>query len=153
MRWLDHRVPPPVVALLIGYGMWWLARVSARVPMDRSARVVIGVVLAVIGVSLAVAGWLTFRRAKTTIDPHKPEEASALVTGGIYRYTRNPMYLGLAFALLGWTVYLAAPWTLIGVPVLVSFITRFQIVPEERALGRKFGPGFEAYRREVRRWL
>lgn len=75
------------------------------------------------------------------------------MVGGVYRATRNPMYVGLALLLLAWTVYLGAPLALLGVAAFVAYITRFQIVPEERVLAQKFGPEFGAYRSRVRRWL
>ena len=83
----------------------------------------------------------------------EPERASSLVVEGVYGRTRNPMYLGLALTLVGWAVYLAAPWALIGPALFVALITRIQIVPEERALSEKFGSEFAAYRQAVRRWF
>ena len=83
----------------------------------------------------------------------KPETASSIVTVGIYRFTRNPMYLGLAFALAGWAIYLANLAALLIVPIFVAYMTQFQIKPEERALLAKFGADFAAYMAAVRRWL
>jgi len=85
--------------------------------------------------------------------PLEPEAATSLVTGGIYRYTRNPMYVGFAALLLGWAVYLAVPWVLLGPVAFILFITRFQIIPEERALSSKFGRQYGEYQERVRRWL
>jgi len=79
--------------------------------------------------------------------------ATALVTSAAYHHTRNPMYLGLVAFLLAWAVYLAVPWTLIGPLAFVLFITRFQIIPEERVLLQKFGDAYKAYQRQVRRWI
>lgn len=100
-----------------------------------------------------LSGVMAFRRARTTVNPLNPEAATALVIVGVYRYTRNPMYVGLATMLVGWAVYLAAPLALLGPPIFVLFIARFQIVPEERALAEKFGREFADYRKKVRRWL
>lgn len=153
MRWLEHRIPPPIVALLIGFGMWALARVSARVSIEAGVRAVIVIALAGMGLALGVAGWTAFRRAETTVNAMKPETVSSLVIEGVYRHTRNPMYLGLVLLLVAWAVHLAAPGALLGPVLFVVFITRFQIVPEERALSRKFGSEFETYRHAVRRWV
>jgi protein-S-isoprenylcysteine O-methyltransferase Ste14 len=76
-----------------------------------------------------------------------------MVTMGVYGRTRNPMYLGLIFVLTGWTIYLAAPWAILGPVLLVLFTTRFQIVPEERVLTAKFGSEYTDYQARVRRWL
>lgn len=106
-----------------------------------------------VGVSLDAIALLYFFRSRTTINPLKPASASALVTGGIYRFTRNPMYLGLATLLLAWATYLGSLAALAGVPLFVLYMNRFQIAPEERALEARFGAEYIAYRRRVRRWL
>jgi protein-S-isoprenylcysteine O-methyltransferase Ste14 len=83
----------------------------------------------------------------------KPETATALVCGGVYTVTRNPMYLGLLVLLIAWAVYLSSAWALLGPLAFAVYITRFQILPEERALGTLFGAEYAAYRARVRRWL
>ena len=95
----------------------------------------------------------SFRRARTTVNPLKPESASALVISGIYRHTRNPMYLGFAIILLGWCVLLGSAWAVLGVAGFVLYIGRFQIRPEERALRELFGAEFDAFCSRVRRWV
>lgn len=96
---------------------------------------------------------IRFRRANTTVNPLKPQAASSLVTAGIYRYTRNPMYLGLLFLLVAWAVLLSSPFALLGPVAFVTYISRFQIVPEERVLAALFGAEYAAYQAGVRRWL
>ena len=100
-----------------------------------------------------MSGILAFRASRTTINPLKPERSSSLVVGGIYRITRNPMYVGMAFLLLAWAVHLSAWLSFTGILAFVLYITRFQIRPEERALQRIFGEAFNAYCARVRRWL
>ena len=82
-----------------------------------------------------------------------PEKSSALVCTGIYKYSRNPMYLGMALLLLAWAIYLASVWALLGVMAYVLYITRFQIIPEERVMEKLFGQEYLAYKAKVRRWL
>lgn len=106
-----------------------------------------------VGVAFAVAGVMAFCQARTTIDPRRAAKATRLVTGGVYRITRNPMYLGMAFTLLAWGVYLGSLLPLLFMPLFLVYLTRFQIIPEEQALLRRFGGTFHAYRRKVRRWL
>ncbi|WP_210307157.1 methyltransferase family protein [Paenochrobactrum gallinarii] len=96
------------------------------------------------------------RRPSTTsspINPLRPETTSALVTTGIYRYSRNPMYVGFALFLLAFAVLLSSPGALLGVLGFVLYIDRFQILPEEQALNVLFGADFTNYCTQVRRWL
>src|SRR5262249_3498807 len=116
-------------------------------------RVGAGLALALIGLGFSVAGVTAFRRVRTTINPHKPTAASSLVSGGAYRITRNPMYLGLLLLLLQGAVFLSNPLAVLLVPVFVLYINRLQIDPEERALSSLFGNEYAAYKRSVRRWL
>lgn len=150
---LDLRIPPPLVAAACAGGAWWAARETPTLLMSLPAKLPVAVAIAAVGVLLAVVGVLTFLRARTTIHPLTPERSSALVTGGIYRWTRNPMYLGMAVVLLGWTWWIDHPAGFAGIAVFVGFITRFQIMPEERALAERFGTAFAEYRFSVRRWL
>ena len=102
---------------------------------------------------ISIAGMVAFRRAKTTVNPVKASLASSLVIRGVYRYTRNPMYVGLLLTLLAWAVFLANPLAVLWVVVYVLYITRFQIIPEERVLASLFGAEYEAYKGRVRRWI
>ena len=83
----------------------------------------------------------------------KPESASSLVVSGIYRFTRNPMYLGMLLVLSGWAIFLSNALSFLFLPAYVVYMNRFQIGPEERALAAKFPQPFADYRSEVRRWL
>lgn len=106
-----------------------------------------------VGLAIGLAGVRSFRSAGTTVNPLKPDGSSALVVNGIFRRTRNPMYLGLLLLLLGWGLYLANPFALLLVVAFPPYMNRFQIRPEERALEAAFGQAFTEYRRRVRRWL
>lgn len=153
MRWLEARIPPPLIVATIALLMWLAAPAAARLLAAPSQRLTLGLVIALLGGMTAVAGTVAFGRARTTVNPLKPEQASALVTGGIYRATRNPMYVGMALVLAGFAVWLWWWPALLGPVTFVAYITRFQILPEERALGARFGADFKIYRRRVRRWL
>ncbi len=153
MRALEHKIPPPIVAVIAGAAMWAVSRMTPSLPIDSRLRVALAGAFAGFGFCVAASGMLAFRRAKTTINPVKLQEASSIVTTGVYRRTRNPMYVGLVSLLLGWAVYLAAPWTILGPVLFVLFTTRFQIVPEERVLTSKFGREYTDYQARVRRWL
>ena len=153
MNWLEHKPPPPIVALFIGAAMWGSARISPQFQVGEGIRVVAAIIFVVFGLAVTLLGAAAFRRAQTTLNPLKPETASALVVNGVYRYTRNPMYVGFALALAGWAIYLSAPLAFFGPVLFVLFITHFQIIPEERVLSKKFGQQFEVYQQRVRRWL
>ena len=153
MRWLEHRIPPPQVGLLVAVAMWFLAGVSLRFPIAFPIRLALALVWALVGLGIAASAAAAFRRAQTTVNPLTPDAASSLVVLGIFRHTRNPMYLGLASVLIGWAIYLAAPMTLLGPLLFAAYITRFQIIPEEQALAQNFGQAFDDYRARVRRWI
>lgn len=153
MNWLDHKIPPPVVGLLVGVAMWAVAGIGPQLGLPSQLRnVLTGLVVAAAG-TFDLLGLLAFRASRTTINPLKPALTSALVTGGVYRLTRNPMYVGIALLLAAWAVWLSSLLPLAGLPVFVAYITRFQIQPEERALKKLFGEEFVAYASRVRRWL
>lgn len=151
---MDNRIPPPLVATLFGLVMWFAARHSpGALELTIEWRTGLALVVLLAGVAICLAGVLSFRHARTTVNPLKPETASALVSSGVYRYTRNPMYLGFATALIAWSIFLAWPPALLGVFGFVLYINRFQIEPEERALAKLFGREFTHYCSQVRRWL
>jgi len=153
MRILENRIPPPLVALVVGLAMWGIASTAPTVPAGDSSQLIAASAITLIGAFFCIAGVVSFRLAKTTVNPLKPEKATALVSSGIYRVSRNPMYVGFALFLLAWAVYLASLWALVGVPAYVLYINRFQIAPEERVLLALFGGEFEEYRSRVKRWL
>jgi protein-S-isoprenylcysteine O-methyltransferase Ste14 len=107
----------------------------------------------VIGRAITVAAGTRFRQARTTFDNLKPREASSLVTEGVFRISRNPMYLGSLLLLIGWALWLGTvcPWLV--PPLFVIFISVTQIIPEEQALEEIFGETYLAYRNSVRRWI
>jgi protein-S-isoprenylcysteine O-methyltransferase Ste14 len=133
--------------------MWAVAEVSPILQLPKLVHLPAAVVLGAIGVAVAIAGVVSFRRAKTTVNPLKPETSAALVSTGVYSISRNPMYLGMVLALFAWAVYLSSIWSLVGPIFFALYITRFQILPEERALDALFGAPFAEYKKRVRRWL
>jgi len=153
VRGLELKVPPPAVALVTAVLMWLVSRAAAALAFEFPAGNILAIGLAAAGIIIAVAGVLTFRRARTTLNPTKPESSSSLVSWGIYRVTRNPMYLGLLLELTGWAIFLSNWLAFVFLPVFIVYIHRFQIVPEERVLTSLFGGEFVAYQSRVRRWF
>lgn len=157
MRWLEHRIPPPVIDLA-GIGlMWWLARSFPAAQLWPLGAYPFGVGaaigLALAGGLIALAGVWEFRRARTTVNPLSPERASALVQTGIYTITRNPMYLGMLMLLIGWAAYLGNAASPVVLPLFIWVLNTLQIQPEERILRERFGEHFTRYAARVRRWV
>jgi protein-S-isoprenylcysteine O-methyltransferase Ste14 len=153
MNALELKIPPTLVALFLAFLMWLTPALAGSVAIPPGLRLGVALALLCLGVSIAVSGVAAFRHARTTLNPIKASSASVLVSSGVYRFTRNPMYLGLSLELLAWAVFLSNPLTLLFLPVYVLYINRFQITPEERALASLFGHEYSAYQGRVRRWL
>jgi protein-S-isoprenylcysteine O-methyltransferase Ste14 len=146
MSVLELKVPPPIAALFLALLMWVTPAVAGPVPIPYPERVLCAVVLVCIGQGISIAGIVAFRRARTTVNPVKASLASSLFILGVYRYTRNPMYVGLLLTLLAWAVFLANPLAVLWVVVSLLYITLFQNIPEERVLASLFGAEYEAYK-------
>ena len=153
LKSLELKIPPAAVWFLCATAMAGIARQTPSFARPFPGRIVLALGLAGLGAGLGFAGVLAFRRRRTTVNPHRPEVVSAMVAGSIYRFTRNPMYLGLLLMLLAWAAYLAHPLACAVVPLFVPYMNRFQILPEERALRAKFGKAFADYAKSVRRWM
>lgn len=153
MHSLELKIPPPVVAALIAIAMWGISLITPLLEVSTLFRVVVAITIALAGGAFSFAGIRSFRRAQTTVNPMKPETASSFVSSGIYRVTRNPMYVGLLFVLVAWAAFLSSAWALLGPLVFFLYIGRFQITPEERVLSELFSTEYPAYKTMVRRWL
>ncbi len=152
-RSLELRVPPVLVVLIVASLMAVAAQRWPAAVITAPGGVYLALLCTVLGLGLIVSGVHAFRRAATTVDPRYPERSRDLVITGIYRFTRNPMYLGMLLMLLAFSLHLGSVPALLGLPMFVLYMNRFQIQPEERALARQFGDAFRDYCRQVRRWL
>lgn len=150
---IENRIPPPIVMVVTGLAMWALSWVTPTVDIPDGIRYGLVGVLLVFGVSVDGLAFFSFRRALTTINPVAIDNASSLVTTGIYAFTRNPMYVGLTTLLVTLAVLLSNAWLLLGPLFFVLYTTRFQIIPEERVMQAKFGSAYDAYKARVRRWV
>jgi protein-S-isoprenylcysteine O-methyltransferase Ste14 len=150
---MELKIPPVALVLLIGGLMgvaaWRLPTLTFPLP----GRAFIAGGLAAAGAVVCLLGVASFRRARTTVNPMTPEASSSLVVVGVYRGTRNPMYLGFLLMLCGLACFLSNAVAAALLPVFVLYMTRFQIRPEERALEARFGADFIAYKGRVRRWI
>ena len=152
-RILQLRIPPlALVALAVGVA-WLVARGVPALRFEFPARTGSALTLALLGLACSGLGVAAFRRARTTVNPLTPDATTALVVSGIYRVTRNPMYLGFLLLLLAAIIWLGNPVALLVAPAFVLYLNRFQIGPEEIALRARFGAQFQTYAGRVRRWI
>ncbi|MCI0608986.1 MAG: isoprenylcysteine carboxylmethyltransferase family protein [Anaerolineae bacterium] len=147
----DVKIPPPILTIIfivIAYVAKWTIPIPFVVPNILRN---IGFGLIVVGFLLGIAAFLEFRKARTTVDPHG--RVSSVVTSGIYRFTRNPIYLGFLLMLIGIPLNSGTYWGLILAPVFIYFINSSVIEREEAYLEKKFGDVYTSYKSRVRRWL
>ena len=150
---LELKIPPVALVLLVAALMWLAMWTMPAFEFQLPLRKILSMSVAVVGTIVSGLGILSFRRARTTVNPMKPDSASSLVVSEIYRLTRNPMYLGFLLVLLGWAICLSNALAFFFLPAFIVYMNRFQIEPEETALALRFGPAFAAYQSRVRRWL
>lgn len=147
------KIPPPIVTAIVAAAMWLISSTTFAIAIPTMLRISLVTLFALSGAGFGFSGVRAFRQAKTTVSPTKPENASSLVISGVYRITRNPMYVGFLLMLVAWCALLAAPWAIVGPVAFFLYIGKFQIAPEERVMLQKFGADYLAYKARVRRWL
>ncbi|AWI81412.1 MAG: isoprenylcysteine carboxylmethyltransferase family protein [Betaproteobacteria bacterium HGW-Betaproteobacteria-13] len=152
MSALQLKLPPPVAAAFVALVMWLVASLPSAA-QSTPLQLLLGGPIALVGGLISATGILSFWLARTTINPMHPERSSSLVTSGVFRLSRNPMYLGLVITLAGWAIHLPLSPALLGPPAFALYIHHFQILPEERILASMFGAEYESYKAKARRWL
>lgn len=150
---LELKVPPGILVVLFALLMRWGSACAPGLAVQIPWRSAIAGMVVLAGLLLGLLAVLQFKRAKTTVNPIKPQSSSALVVSGIYGVSRNPIYLGMLLMLLGWAVWLDNLLALAVLPLFILYLNRFQIQPEERALAALFGTDFQSYCTQVRRWI
>lgn len=150
---MELKIPPPLLAFMFALIMWGISNIESLGPIESALTGPLSLMVLVMGLATNIAAVASFRSADTTINPMRPNNAARLVNGGIYRLSRNPMYLGVLLMLSSWAIWLGSPVCLAVLFFFVWYITKFQIVPEERALAELFPEPFETYRLTVRRWI
>ena len=148
---METKIPPPIVTFLFGLSIYFSRGIFQAVEIKHSFY--IGILLLILGLAVLIFAVRLFRKDKTTVNPLSPEQATKLVRDGIFKYSRNPMYLGMALILCSIAVF----FNLIGGVVMVAlfcfYITKFQIIPEERAMSNLFSQDFDKYKEATRRWI
>jgi protein-S-isoprenylcysteine O-methyltransferase Ste14 len=152
-RGLELRFPPLALTLAFAALMVAADRMAPALALVGLHARVAGTATVLIGGLICLTGVRQFRAHATTVNPLAPDRSSVLVTNGIYRHTRNPMYLGFVVVLIGLGTILGSLLALALLPLFIAYLSRFQIVPEERILSDKFGAPYRAYLEHVPRWL
>lgn len=153
MKSLELKIPPPVYALSIGLLMWLLNKYIPVTHFIESPWNKIGIAVIVVAGSFDLWSLFLFLKKRTTPNPMKPENTTGLVVNGLYKYSRNPMYVGLLIILTGYAIWLGSLTPFLVLPLFYWAITEMQIKPEERVLTDKFGEDYQTYKNSVRRWL
>jgi protein-S-isoprenylcysteine O-methyltransferase Ste14 len=153
MKNLELKVPPVAVTIIAGTAMWLVSVVLPKMRLCDTFHAAMVVIFAAIGAAFGITGLLSFSKAKTTFDPMKPDSSTSLVTSGIYSITRNPMYVGLLSILTAWCFFIESAYALLLLAAFITYMNKFQIEPEERALRSIFGDVYDGYALRVRRWL
>ncbi len=150
---MSLRIPPLAQFLVCSALGWGFFRLLPEWSLAPPLWAYAGYGFIAVGMALLAIALLAFTRARTTVNPLSPEQAETLVTTGLYRFTRNPMYLAMALILFGGALTLGSIAALAAPAIFVVAMTILQIKPEERALESRFGKAFTAYRGQTRRWL
>ncbi len=153
MQQLELRVAPALVFLIFAIGMYLLARALPTGSFDFLGREAMQWALFALAMGIGALAVLRFWREGTSLSPHHPERSRKLVTGGVYNYSRNPMYLALLLLLLAWGLYLGNAFNTLLAALFVAYMNQFQIAPEERILQQKYGAAYRRYCTLVRRWF
>lgn len=148
-------IPPPIVLLICGFLMWLTGRFTPSFDFEIPYRNILFWLIFLVGLLVLVSGLVNMIKRKTTTHPLRNSlmEATSLVSTGIFGYSRNPIYLGMAIMLVAWVIHLENWLAVLGVVIFVAFITQYQIKPEEEALEKVFGEEYVRYKAKVGRWI
>ena len=148
---LKTKIPPPVIALTFFAILYISSVLMVRFTFEGQS--IFALFIFILGLGCVFSAAIQFRKVNTTVNPLDPESASHLVVGGIFKYSRNPMYVGLFVAILAFGIYVGAWFVFILLPLFVLSINYLQIVPEEIAMHKLFGDEYISYCNSVRRWI
>ncbi len=153
MKYLELKIPPVITTIIFIGLMTLAAKLSPIVKFVFPQQELISMLISIAGIACIALAVIGFNKAKTTVNPTKPDDSSAIVSSGIYKFSRNPMYLGMLLILLGYAVNAAALSCYLLLVGFILFMNQYQIKPEERLLSAKFGNEYTNYLTQVRRWI
>jgi len=148
---MNNKIPPPIITLICGLGIYF-----SRPLFPKYNFISIDIIAAsffLLGIIMLITAVLSFKKRSTTVSPLQPEKASYLVVSGIFKYSRNPMYLGMLLILISMTIKFNFVGGILIIFAFITFITKFQIIPEETALEKLFGKEFTRYKKKTKRWI
>lgn len=153
MNWLELKIPPAVLVILFAITMWIISFMNPGAVIQIPGKEWVVGILWLAGFSLITVAAVQFISAKTTVNPMTPGLVTSIVATGIYRLSRNPMYVGFLLMLAAWGILIANVLSILLLPLFVVYLNRFQIIPEENALLAKFGNDYANYLKSVHRWV
>ena len=147
------KIPPVIVLIVFGALMYLLSIFLPVGYFEFFGRSYLMYALLVGAITIGLISLVQFFKSKTTVDPTVPEKATSLVTSGVYKISRNPMYLGMLLILLAWGLWLGNAFNVLLAAGFVLYMNKFQIVPEEEVLSKMFGVAYKQYCVLTRRWF
>ena len=148
---MKTKIPPPVVTLVSALLIFFSKELFPNYTFAYQSMLSIGVFIS--GLMILISAVSLFKKKETTVNPMSPEKASSLVVDGVFKYTRNPMYLGMSVVLLSISIQFNLIGGLLIVCLFVAYITIFQIIPEEEAMEENFGEEYLSFKKSTRRWI
>ena len=151
MMHIKTKIQPPLVALTFGFLINYTKNIYPKFEIKNE--IIFGSLMIISGLIIILSAIILFKKYQTTITPLNPSNATKLITGGIYKFSRNPMYLGLLLVLLGISIILNLTGGFFLIPLFILYLNLFQIIPEENAMVELFKDEFLEYKKKVRRWI
>ena len=148
---METKIPPPLVTLIFGLSIYFSRELFPTIEIKYSFYV--GIFLLLLGFLILISAVRLFRIDQTTVNPLSPKQATKLVTEGIFKFSRNPMYLGMACVLASLAMFFNIIGGIVFIALFSAYITKFQIVPEEKAMLDLFSEDFDQYKQTTRRWF
>tara|TARA_B100000282_G_C31569873_1_gene416130 strand:- start:187 stop:642 length:456 start_codon:yes stop_codon:yes gene_type:complete len=148
---IKTRIPPPIVAITFGFLINYTKNIFPVVEIKN--KIILGSFMIISGLIIIFSAIILLKKYKTTITPLKPFKATKLIVSGVYKYSRNPMYLGLLLVLIGVSTILNPVGGLFFILFFILYLNYFQIIPEENAMIQLFKGEFLKYKSNVRRWI
>ena len=148
---IKTKFPPPLVALTLCFLINYTKNIFPKIEIG--SKDIFGSIIIIFGISIIISAIILFKKYKTTIAPFKPSNATKLIVSGVYKFSRNPMYLGLLLVLSGISTILNPIGGLFLIPLFILYLNLFQIIPEENAMINLFKDEFLEYKKNVRRWI
>ena len=148
---MNNKIPPPIVTLAFGLMIYFSRNIFPDI--NNIIFYILSLFFILLGAFILISAVRSFKAEQTTINPININNASSLVISGVFKYSRNPMYLGMVFILLALSFWFNLVGGILFTSIFIMYITKFQIIPEEAAMKSIFGEDFNKYKNKTRRWI